>query len=144
MTDSPIYKDAEWLEEKYHGEGLTTREMGDIADCGHYTILKWMKKHEIPRRKSGARSGRDNHRWNERVTYDTNGEYPRALDAYNNEAVYIHRLSAVAWFGIEEVKENQVHHLNGVKWDNREDNLEAMEPGEHISSHWKSYTEVVD
>lgn len=47
----------------------------------------------------------------------------------------IHRLAAVAWFGFDEIKGKVVHHDSEAKWDNREENLQAMTKSEHWSHH---------
>jgi hypothetical protein len=51
------------------------------------------------------------------------------------DGMLVHRLAAVAWFGYDEVAENKVHHQNGVKWDNREENLAVMSDSDHKSHH---------
>jgi len=49
----------------------------------------------------------------------------------NSDYVPLHRLVAVAEYGIEEVKEKHVHHKNGVRFDNRPSNLELMSDVDH-------------
>lgn len=51
------------------------------------------------------------------------------------EAVRIHRLAAVAWFGWDAVVGNVIHHKNTHKRDNREENLEPMPHEEHMKHH---------
>lgn len=46
-----------------------------------------------------------------------------------------HRLLSVAWFGLDELKGNIVHHKNRIPWDSRESNLELMTHLEHINEH---------
>lgn len=50
----------------------------------------------------------------------------------DNCAVYVHRLCALAWYG---ALPEEVHHLNGVPWDNREQNIEATTKSEHAKLH---------
>jgi DNA-binding transcriptional regulator YiaG len=50
------FKKEEWLREKYHGEGLTTTEIGEIFGVTSATISYWMDKHDIetkPRSQQG-------------------------------------------------------------------------------------------
>lgn len=46
------------------------------------------------------------------------------------ERVYVHRLSAVAQFGFEAVKDMDVHHEDH-KWVNNPDTLRPEDPEEH-------------
>lgn len=52
------------------------------------------------------------------------------------ETVRVHRLAAVAWFGIKAVSGDRVvHHESRVPWDNREANLRTMGRGNHSELH---------
>lgn len=51
------------------------------------------------------------------------------------EPVAVHRLASVAWFGLEAVAGNDIHHKNGIPWDNREENVEPLDHAEHTSLH---------
>ena len=46
-----------------------------------------------------------------------------------------HRLIAVAEHGFDALKGNVVHHKNGIPWDNRPENLEVMDQGDHVREH---------
>lgn len=45
------YRDPDWLEQKYHGEGLTQREIGKLCDVSPSTIRKQMKEFGIETRE---------------------------------------------------------------------------------------------
>jgi len=53
--------------------------------------------------------------------------------------VRVHRLLAVAEYGFDAVADMDVHHKNGIPWDNRPVNIEPMDHGEHTKLHepWK-------
>lgn len=88
-------------------------------------------------RSARLMSGRENHNWMERAGFvhaDFHG-YERAVCAGSDEAVKIHRLAAVAWFGYEAVVENDIHHTTRVPWDNREDSLEPLSKSDHAALH---------
>ena len=57
--------------------------------------------------------------------------YPYYRGASNSDYVPLHRLTAVAEYGIEAVADSVVHHKNGVRFDNRPENLELMSNAEH-------------
>jgi hypothetical protein len=49
----------------------------------------------------------------------------------------VHRLLAIAEHGIGAVKDKVVHHENGIKWDNRPENIEVMDETEHLRQHYE-------
>lgn len=49
-TPGVPYHSKEWLEEKYHGDGLDQSEIAEICDCHKTTISHWMDKHGIETR----------------------------------------------------------------------------------------------
>lgn len=54
---------------------------------------------------------------------------------YQKRSVMVHRLQAVAEWGFDRVADKVVHHKNGVPWDNRIENLQLMDRGEHSRLH---------
>jgi len=124
------WRDAELLRELYWDDGLSIKEISDQLDCGHNTVHRWMKRHDIPRRKSSHQKPvhfRTDDRGYERWRHDTAG---------TQHKVSIHRLASVAWFGLDEVFEkDHIHHVNRIPWDNREGNLEPLYAEEHHDVH---------
>lgn len=55
------------------------------------------------------------------------------VDGYR--VVLVHRLLAVAEYGFDAVQNRVVHHSNGVKWDNRPENIEIKTMSDHQSDH---------
>lgn len=43
-----LYKDGEWLRQKYVDEGLSVHQIGTLADSNGDTIWKWLRRHDIP------------------------------------------------------------------------------------------------
>lgn len=116
------------------------REIGEENDVSHKTISYWFEKFDIPKRGVGGelpwvpvRTMPENSqssgyfRWVTHV-YDDNGDRKKHY-------INVHRLVAVAEHGVDAVNGMDVHHENGIKWDNRPENLELMEPGEHTKKH---------
>jgi G:T-mismatch repair DNA endonuclease (very short patch repair protein) len=49
------YKNKEWLYEKYVVNRLSSTEIAELCGVGQQTILNWLEKFNIPRRKSGTK-----------------------------------------------------------------------------------------
>lgn len=64
-----IYKNKEWLEQRYIHEGLSIRKIANL--CGktvsQSTIFHWLKEFEIPRRGRGLK-GNNNPHWKPKIT----------------------------------------------------------------------------
>lgn len=130
--DGP-HTDPEWLREKYIDEELTLEEVADEAgNVTSGTILRQMDKHGIERRTSGlSKSGE---------SYETaeHDGHPQISFQMDGSTYYfdVHRLLAIAIWGIDEVCGSVVHHKNGIGWDNRPDNLELIDSqAEHAKLH---------
>lgn len=57
-------------------------------------------------------------------------------DINKAEQLLIHRLVAVAEYGFDAVAGKHVHHKNGIRWDNRPENLEPADQKTHMNKHW--------
>jgi hypothetical protein len=114
------------------------RSSYDLADewgCDSKTIRNWLHRFGIE-----TREAKDYNR-NERAHYEIQVDgYARWYDYYGKsrgKSVAVHRLLAVAEYGFDTVCEMHVHHKNGVKWDNRAENLSLMTPSEHARAHYE-------
>lgn len=65
------------------------------------------------------------------------GAYERIDSRYDGDRVkvYVHRLVAVAEYGIDQVVDSHVHHESGHGLDNRPGNLTLMTEDEHKRLH---------
>lgn len=132
MSRSRPYQDAECLRELYHSERLSLREIAERLGCSSETIRRWMKRHNIDRRPPGRGIVRSV----EFYTHALNGdERARSRCKGDGFEVKIHRLCAVAWFGLDIHSDLHVHHRDPIPWLNTEENLEVKEPGEHLRHH---------
>jgi hypothetical protein len=133
------YKDEEYLYEQHWEKMNSLRQIGRENDVSHKTISYWFEKLDVRKRSQGGEFpwvpfrtvGESSHsagyeRW---VHTDTTGE-----DRVK-QIVSVHRLLAVSEHGLNGVEGKSVHHKNGIKWDNRPENIELMEPGEHTAHH---------
>lgn len=132
----PKYRDSDWLEEQYVDQKRSTPDIADECGVSTQTICRWLGEHNIETRdRSEARrlAGPDHAPMSSYDGYEEwrvwEPEWRRAV------SVKVHRLAAVAWYGFDAVAGSEVHHVNGVRWDNREENLDTLSTAEHMRHH---------
>jgi len=128
--DGKEYTDADTLRELYWDRGLSMRGVADELGTDVDRVDYWMGVHGIETRKSNTQQHYAGLRMNEDGymvwrTY-VDGTYHR---------VRVHRLLAVAEYGFDAVADADVHHKNGVRFDNRPKNIEPLPPSEHRQLH---------
>lgn len=129
FTPPEVLSNSDELRRLYHDERLTIKEISDSLGCGSTTVSRWMKKHGIETREpdSPDTSSYTNHH----KRFRTN---KRGYEIWSG-GISVHRLAAVAWFGLDEVEGKHIHHKNSISWDNRESNIEPLTPSEHAKVH---------
>ncbi len=143
---SEEYKDKNWLNQKYNIENLSSVMMGKICNCMPCTITKWMGKLGIKARPQGSRKGPLSHNWKGERHLSTGGyivvyafNHPRKYKS--NNCVLEHRLVMEKHLGRYLERWEVVHHINGIRTDNRIENLELLPRGEHNTFVQKVYIE---
>jgi transcriptional regulator with XRE-family HTH domain len=127
----------------YVEQKKTTREIAGRFGCSNGTISRWLENHNIETRenwKDGVEKAREVNRveYVQLRTLPSGYEYWASKEGENgqvNKILYVHRLLAVSEHGFEKVIDSDVHHINGIPWDNRPENLELMDPESHGSLH---------
>lgn len=133
ITDRP-WQDRDTLERMYFEEGLTQGEIAERLGCARRTITKWFGRHGLE-----GKLGKPRKPW-VYFTTDLKG-YERWQDKCQpsfDDIVRVHRLLAVAEYGFDAVRGMHVHHVNGIPWDNRPDNIELLTPSEHGQHHYEA------
>ena len=103
----------------------SVKELAEKFDCHRSTIDKKLEKYNI----------NPPSQYDKKATLaDING-YQVMQCGVVHKGVLIHRLLAVSEYGYDEVCDNVVHHKNGIKWDNRPDNIEVMTRSDHSKLH---------
>lgn len=140
------YRDEERLRELYHGQDMTTREIADKLGCTNGTISRWLNRHDIearPNWKEGVEAAKEANRVEyvqmrtlegERG-YEYWGTKVREDGERTMKIMYVHRLLAIAEYGFDAVADMDVHHKNGIPWDNRPENVVPVDSLEHASYH---------
>jgi DNA-binding CsgD family transcriptional regulator len=128
-------KDIRWsrnrIKELYRERGLSQDEVSDILDANPRTVNRHIKHYGLS--KTPKEWQRD--RYGNSVSFRTTTRGYEVVTIPGGGDYLVHRLVAVAEYGIDAVKENHIHHENGVKWDNRVDNLEPIDPSNHATLH---------
>lgn len=118
------------LRELYHGEGLSIRDIADRYDVSTPTAADWLDRFDIETRTATTDLSR--------VPFYTRPdgyEVWRTWVDGTNHSVRVHRLVAAAEYGAEAIEGSDIHHKNGVPWDNRPENLQVVGKGEHTNIH---------
>lgn len=129
----------EWLEQKYVKENMTAVEIGNLLNTSKTPILRLLRKYHIPLRKTGARGfkGSNHPKWKGGLKTNASGVYIR-INAGKPNAKYVKlaRHLMEQHLGRSLTKEEIVHHINGVKTDNRIENLQLLpSQAEHAKIH---------
>lgn len=119
----------------YHSQGLSLSQIATLKGCSHAAVFKAMQKFSIPRRKCGSSHPLEKHPfWKGGIAKareylkEKAPNHPRT-----NSAGYVLQ-HILVW---EQIHQRQlpvgwaIHHLNGVKNDNRSENLAAMPVRKH-------------
>lgn len=115
------------LSEMYHDDRMSMYEIASKLDTSQRTVGRMMECAGIERRRSGRQKNAY-----ARYRCGTNGY---CVWRENGHAVLVHRLLAVAEYGLDAVDGNVVHHENHIQFDNRHDNIQLMDRREHASYH---------
>ena len=146
MSDDKPWQDRETLRELYVDKRMSQQDIADHFDNGitDQGVKYWLEKHGIDKRSRSESAKARWHKYPLRPYTDSTHGYERIEDKYDggDNRVLVHRLLAVAVFGIDEVKDMVVHHNApeadrswGVPWDNRPDAIELVTEEEHARIH---------
>jgi len=129
-------RDAEKMEELYCEKMLTASTIADDFGCSPRCVIDWLERHSIETRGRLEEANRVRMEKPPRVRTEKRG-YEVVENVFKGEKYYLrlHRLIYAAEHGTDAVDGKVVHHKNGIPWDNRPQNLEAMTAEEHGRHH---------
>lgn len=135
----PRLNDAEWLRGRYHGDEMTITEISNQLDVARMSVWRALDRHGIERRsKSESQRKTRPHYFTKKDGYELAISSQEKVDGREIFAsARIHRLIAVAEWGFDAVAGMEVHHKNGIPWDNRPGNLQLMTKEDHALHHFE-------
>jgi len=124
------WRDKESFKRLYFGEKMTIEEMADEWGCGTSTVMRWLNRHGFK-----SRYYSDNSSPAPFKTGDGGYECWYLMENDDADYVRVHRGLAIAEYGLDAIKDKDVHHKNGIPWDNRPENIELLTRSEHARLH---------
>lgn len=101
---------------------------------------------ESNKKRRIALLGKNNHKWNGGKNLRKDVGYievycPDHPSAITRPYIYEHRLVMEKHIGRYLERDEVVHHINGIKTDNRIENLKLMTNSEHVAFHMRNKTD---
>lgn len=124
-----MYRNKQWLENKYFGENLLIKEIAGLCNVQRETISRWFKKFGIRGRSASQRhKGKWNGRWKGGRQFHKafiNGA-GYILVSVNGKRVREHRVVMSKLLNRELLRGEVVHHKDGNSLNNNIDNLQLF------------------
>lgn len=121
------WDDRDVLYELYHEKEMSQREIAETLGCNRSTVHKSMVRNDVSRRSRRV----------ERANFRTQQHGYEIWEVRVGDHCIqcrVHQLLAISdGEDPQEVfsEDTEIHHKNGVPWDNREGNIELLSASEH-------------
>jgi len=141
LRRNETYRDPKWLRQKYWDEGLSQHQIAKLVGVSQGVIFDWMKRFAIPGRTllEAAKRGEESTAWKggrrKRVDGYIHIYAPDNPMAGKRGYILEHRLVMSGHLGraLKPYPFEIVHHKNGIRDDNRIENLEIVSIAENVA-----------
>lgn len=149
--------DIEEFRRLYYDQNMTQAEVAEKMGVTQKIIFHFMRKNHLPARKAAKRyqRGEKNSAWKGGRRINEQGyveiykpEYHHTRpNGYVREHIYVAEQMlgrSLKYYGKRDERNEVVHHINGDKTDNREENLLVLSAKDHRKLHNATSKEQVD
>lgn len=149
--------DMELFKKLYYEKNMTQQEVADAMGVTQKVVFKFMRRNNLPARKAAKRYQRmeQNSSWKGGRRINEQGyieiympEYKHTRsNGYVREHIYVAEQSigrTLRFYDVGDERNEVVHHINGVKTDNRPENLLVLTVSQHRMLHMAVSKEDVD
>lgn len=149
--------DIETFKELYYERNMTQTEVANAMGTTQKVVFNFMRRNNLPSRKAAKRyqKGESNSSWKggRRINdqgyveiYMPEHDHTRP-NGYVREHIYVAETMLgrkLKFYSVGDSRNEVVHHINGIKTDNRPDNLLVLTAKEHRKLHYATSKEFVD
>ena len=149
--------DIDMFKHLYYEENMTQQEVGDYFGVSQKTVFKFMRRNDLPARVAAKRyqRGEQNSAWKGGKRINDQGyveiympEYQHTrANGYVREHIYVAEKvlgRQLKFYSVGDGRNEVVHHINGIKTDNRPENLLVLTSSDHMKLHQATSKEMVD
>jgi len=115
-----VYPDKEWLEYQYHILGKSSQNIADEIGTDRGTIIRWMKRENVPLRTKEQRDRRHS----KRMSDNGNPAWCGGESRNYLRKVMLKKQPSCVWCG--HTKNLQIHHIDHNTDNNEDDNLTVL------------------
>lgn len=128
-----VHVKSNWIYQKYWNEKLSTHKIAKLCNVTQAAIWAFMKRDNIPRRS------RSEAQWKGGTIKNPCGyimiHNPDHPNAFSNGYIHRSRLIAEKKLGRFLKKGEITHHKNGIRTDDRPENISVFTQSTHMSKH---------